>query len=200
MEIVIFLSSVTATECRWLGVFVDFLSEKGVRRSYKALGMWFFLPWLSEASMILSDWTLVVFSWERLRVILSPFRFGFLQRVATARILIVVIVILSLACFMHEFAYAYCNWVNRPSGPSYNPTAYAWVHSWHRLHNLALLVVRIFTFVLILIPGVILIAFLARQRQSEFVERVARKTQGIRETCQHRPASLCRNTESTSSC
>ncbi|XP_055344883.1 uncharacterized protein LOC129592788 [Paramacrobiotus metropolitanus] len=138
------------------------------------IGVPLLLPWFLDASMMLADWILVVFSWERLLVIVSPFRFGFLQRVSTARIIIVLLAILSLACYMHDFTTNYITLMNDLTDkPDSNKPHYGypnWQEFWDLVDANALIAVRILTFLLILIPSVILVAFLARHRRSEFGE------------------------------
>ncbi|XP_055344983.1 uncharacterized protein LOC129592865 [Paramacrobiotus metropolitanus] len=131
-----------------------------------------FLPWFSDASMSLSDWILAVFSWERLLVILSPFRFRFLQRVFTARLIIVPLVILSLACYVYDFAGNYCMYsytlYEMERNPPWTCSQVITSRSWWPLDRRAHAAVHVLIFLLILIPSVFLIAFLARQRHSEF--------------------------------
>ncbi|XP_055344989.1 uncharacterized protein LOC129592873 [Paramacrobiotus metropolitanus] len=148
-------------DIRWLSL-PDFLSDQAVvaiclSPEYISSGANLVLPWFSNASMILADWIMVVFSWERLLVILSPFRYGFLQRVVTARIIIVALVIFSLASYMYEFAANY-DFIERPE----------WLSEWAEQNQVALIAARILTFLLILIPSIILIIILARHQKSEF--------------------------------
>ncbi|XP_055339290.1 uncharacterized protein LOC129588898 [Paramacrobiotus metropolitanus] len=125
-----------------------------------------FVPWFGDTSMNLSDWILVVFSWERLLVVMSPFRFEFLQCVLTARLVIIFLVVLSLASFVFDFVHHYFPYMHDFSRPVDDTPQ--WFLPWLKINKMGLIGMRVLTFLLILIPSVILIAFLARYRRSEF--------------------------------
>ncbi|XP_055339190.1 uncharacterized protein LOC129588824 isoform X2 [Paramacrobiotus metropolitanus] len=152
---------------RWCGL-IEFLPTEGLGY-YHLRGLSTpILSWFCEAAMSLSDWILVVFSWERLLIIVSPFRFGFLQRVLAARLIIVVLVILSLACYAFRFVKGYI--FETVHDYHVLQSVYGWHFIWERVDNTALVVVKILTFLLILVPNVILIAFLVRQQRSSIGE------------------------------
>ncbi|XP_055344882.1 uncharacterized protein LOC129592787 [Paramacrobiotus metropolitanus] len=128
------------------------------------------VPWLVETSMWLSDWILVVFSWERLLVILSPLRFRWLQRVSVAHIAILVLLILSLLFNMIDFVVNYADPHIQSYGARYGIDAdksVGWIHQWLSVHATAKVAMRLLTFLLVLIPTFGLIGFLAYYRQSE---------------------------------
>ncbi|XP_055349196.1 uncharacterized protein LOC129596061 isoform X2 [Paramacrobiotus metropolitanus] len=97
--------------------------------------------WGEAACMRLSDWILVAFSWERLLIIISPFRFDFLQR--------------------HSVYYA--NQQYDFSTPLDNA---AWLTSWGRVYNTAQVFVQLLTFFLVLLPSIVLIIFIRRRRSA----------------------------------
>ncbi|XP_055344990.1 uncharacterized protein LOC129592874 [Paramacrobiotus metropolitanus] len=69
--------------------------------------------------MWLSDWVLVMFSWERLLVILCPLRLRCLQRVTVARIAILILLMLSLSFNMVDFVVNYEDPHNHMIGARY---------------------------------------------------------------------------------
>ncbi|XP_055346544.1 uncharacterized protein LOC129594026 [Paramacrobiotus metropolitanus] len=152
----------------WLGL-PDFLSKPEMSIDFRLTSTKLLRPWFSNTSMGVSDWILVVFSWERLLVISSPFRFRFLQCVLAARVIMVVLFALALSCYAFDVVKAYCfsfsgymdpvEYVFKPPG---------WFLPWDAVHYKAIPAVRILTFLLILVPSVILIVFLVCQRRSEF--------------------------------
>ncbi|XP_055344895.1 uncharacterized protein LOC129592801 isoform X2 [Paramacrobiotus metropolitanus] len=140
------------------------------------------VPWLDDASMWLSDWVLVMFSWERLLVILCPFHFRSLQRVTVARIVILILLVLSLLFNMINFAVNYEEPHKHMIGARYgfdSDGSSSWVRQWLSFHAKAKISVRLLTFLLILLPNCVLIGFLAYSRQSE-ISRM-RATPNVRE-------------------
>ncbi|XP_055344917.1 uncharacterized protein LOC129592817 [Paramacrobiotus metropolitanus] len=128
------------------------------------------VPWMDDASMWLSDWILVMFSWERLLVILCPFHFRSLQRVTVARIAILILLVLSLSFNMVNFVVNYEDPHNHMIGARYgfdSDGSLSWIRQWFAFHAKAMIIVRLLTFLLILIPNCILIGFLAYYRQTE---------------------------------
>ncbi|XP_055352773.1 uncharacterized protein LOC129598757 isoform X2 [Paramacrobiotus metropolitanus] len=123
--------------------------------------------WGQQACMRWSDWVLVAFSMERSLTIINPYRLEPLQRVATAQIITAFLLILSLAygmfAFVKRYLY-YIHWINDISAKLDN--APAWYPGWDEVDSAAKVIVQIVTFLLILIPSVILIVFLARHRKS----------------------------------
>ncbi|XP_055345283.1 uncharacterized protein LOC129593120 [Paramacrobiotus metropolitanus] len=162
---VMMIGTAIADLLAWLGL-AYFLSDE---RPGLTGGAAVILPWFTDASMTLSDWILVVFSWERLLVISNPFRFAFLQRVVTARCLIVVLAALSFACHMASFAMRYDLFIfnlHSTAGSFYSSPL--WLQEWDVVDRKGLVAVPLLTFLLILIPSVILIIFLMGQRRFEF--------------------------------
>ncbi|XP_055344955.1 uncharacterized protein LOC129592847 [Paramacrobiotus metropolitanus] len=149
----------------WLGLWM-FWSDERINGNFGNRFDNLIIPWFSEATMCLSDWILVVFSWERLLVCLSVYRFGFLQRVVTARVLIVVLLVLSLACYSFEFVQYYFLYTHDFTSPVIIPDPW-WVNEWRRINRLGLIVMRMLTFLLILIPSAMLILLISRQRRSD---------------------------------
>ncbi|XP_055353145.1 uncharacterized protein LOC129599037, partial [Paramacrobiotus metropolitanus] len=152
----------------WLGL-TSFFGDRGVGEDMQNVtaGGVIFVSWVLDVSMNLSDWILVIFSWERLLVIMSPFRFRFLQLVSVARFTIVVLTVLSLALYSFDLAPICCVSLNNPimSFPAHYPE---WYTVWDSINTKGLIAVRILTFLLILIPTVSLIVFLAYHRRSKF--------------------------------
>ncbi|XP_055344979.1 uncharacterized protein LOC129592862 isoform X2 [Paramacrobiotus metropolitanus] len=144
------------------------------------------VPWLDDVSMWLSDWVLVAFSWERLLVIISPFRFQWLQRVSVARINILILLVLSLAMNMFNFVVNYEGPHYHLIGARYGADATSgesmkWFRQWHVLHEKAKIIVRLMTFLLILIPSCTLILFLAVHRRSLVAKMRVAQTAGNNE-------------------
>ncbi|XP_055344984.1 uncharacterized protein LOC129592866 [Paramacrobiotus metropolitanus] len=135
------------------------------------------VPWLDDASMWLSDWVLVMFSWERLLVILCPLRLRCLQRVTVARIAILILLMLSLSFNMVDFVVNYEDPHNHMIGARYGFDSLFgiqrsggflfWVRQWLLVHAKAKIIVRLLTFLLILVPNCVLIGFLVYYRQSK---------------------------------
>ncbi|XP_055337484.1 uncharacterized protein LOC129587640 [Paramacrobiotus metropolitanus] len=143
------LSSIFKTE---LGAWVE-LNQDGIQAANCLLqgGQLTF--------MYLSDWILVVFAMERLLILVSPFRFGFLQRPTAARtivaILTVVSLLYSLFLYVQGFvAFTVSDWPK-------------WILTWSNIQRVADIVSVPVTFFLILLPSAALIIFLAHQRKSE---------------------------------
>ncbi|XP_055344914.1 uncharacterized protein LOC129592816 [Paramacrobiotus metropolitanus] len=154
----------------WLGLST-FLPDTGMDVHISITVNSLIVPWFSEAAMCLSDWILVVFTWERLLVFLSTFRFGFLQSVLTARVVIVLLTILSLACYAFEFITHYYDYTFDYLGAYQSGIFPAWIRTKTRIHEMGIniqFVLRLLPLPLILVPSIILIALITRQRRSEF--------------------------------
>ncbi|XP_055353135.1 uncharacterized protein LOC129599029 [Paramacrobiotus metropolitanus] len=153
----------------WCGS-ISFWSDHSL--DFKAgmtIGADIFLRWFTNASMNLSDWILIVFSWERLLVIVSPFRFRFLQLVSVARIVIVVLAVLSLGMYTHDLSPICC--LNLTDDATHLTAKFYWQHvdyTWTVVTEISLVAVRILTFSLILISTIALIVFLAYHHRSKF--------------------------------
>ncbi|XP_055354344.1 uncharacterized protein LOC129599995 [Paramacrobiotus metropolitanus] len=111
--------------------------------------------WGQEACMFTSDWLLVMFSLERLLIIISPFRL--LQRI-----------------FLYHHNYDRCITTHcrifkydlykaRAKRP-------AWLRHWEQVQNPAEVVVSLLVFFVILTINVALIVFLARHRRSKLAQ------------------------------
>ncbi|XP_055354395.1 uncharacterized protein LOC129600034 [Paramacrobiotus metropolitanus] len=135
----------------WCGLF-EFLPWEDIGNSLDSARFFTdILRWFGNAGMSLSDWILVVFSWERLFVIVDPFRFGFLQRVLAARIVIALLVMLSLACYVLEIVGGYIWWFT--DCEVFN--ASEWLSAWYEINRRALIAVKLLIFLLILLISVI---------------------------------------------
>ncbi|XP_055357875.1 uncharacterized protein LOC129602755 [Paramacrobiotus metropolitanus] len=109
--------------------------------------------------MSLSDWILVAFSFERLLILVSPFRFGFLQRPTAARIIIAVLTVVSLVFSLFQYMKGYVAFTAA--------TVPEWLVSWSNIQRVADMIGVPLTFFLILLPSVALIIFLTKQRKSD---------------------------------
>ncbi|XP_055349197.1 uncharacterized protein LOC129596061 isoform X3 [Paramacrobiotus metropolitanus] len=122
--------------------------------------------WGEAACMRLSDWILVAFSWERLLIIISPFRFDFLQRVRTARTIVLTLFSFSVLFGVYivvQHSVYYANQQYDFSTPLDNA---AWLTSWGRVYNTAQVFVQLLTFFLVLLPSIVLIIFIRRRRSA----------------------------------
>ncbi|XP_055355744.1 uncharacterized protein LOC129601034 [Paramacrobiotus metropolitanus] len=136
-------------------------NQAGIKLSYGITA------WSQFSLMRLADWILVAFSWERLLIILSPFRLDFLQRNSTAQIISCILLVLALLDSMLTFVDGYFKFnflQTRVEIP-------AWVARWRFQNDIAEVVVTLLTFLLILIPSAFLIGFLARYRRSTISQK-----------------------------
>ncbi|XP_055352724.1 uncharacterized protein LOC129598718 isoform X2 [Paramacrobiotus metropolitanus] len=139
--------------------------------------------WFQQICMHCSDWILVAFSWERLLIIISPFRFRLLQRVSTAWIIIAILCLVALPIGVFQFvsSYEYLYYVHRADDIRH-PTSSApvWFNRWLKIDGEATVIVQIVTFILILMPSVCLIVFLGRQHQSTISQMRLQQLQSAR--------------------
>ncbi|XP_055344881.1 uncharacterized protein LOC129592785 isoform X2 [Paramacrobiotus metropolitanus] len=124
---------------------------------------------IATAVADLASLILVVFSWERLLVILSPLRFRWLQRVSVAHIIILILLILSFLLNMIDFVVNYADPHILAYGARFGIDAdksVGWIHQWLSVHATAKIVARLLTFLLVLIPTGGVIIFLTYYRRS----------------------------------
>ncbi|XP_055348673.1 uncharacterized protein LOC129595639 [Paramacrobiotus metropolitanus] len=122
--------------------------------------------WFQQICMQCSDWILVAFSWERLLIVISPFRFRPLQRVSTAWIIIAILLVVALPIGVFPFVGSYLYYADRIDDVLHPTRAPVWFTRWLKMDGASTVIVQIVTFILILIPSVCLIVFLSRQHRS----------------------------------
>ncbi|XP_055353122.1 neuromedin-U receptor 1-like isoform X2 [Paramacrobiotus metropolitanus] len=145
----------------WFGLII-FWSDLMLGWSWHHVttGVAIFLPWFMEASVNLSDWLLVI---------MNPFRFRFLQRVSVARFVIVVLTVLSMTLHMVYLAAMCCvSSLTEDSSTGLPEHFPEWAMVWNSFNTRAQIAVRILTFLLILVPTIGLIIFLAHHQRSKF--------------------------------
>ncbi|XP_055344733.1 uncharacterized protein LOC129592670 [Paramacrobiotus metropolitanus] len=126
--------------------------------------------WAQETLLHLCDWTLIVFSLERLLAITQPFSIKWLQSARTARIVIVVLFVLSMAFAVNNYVAGWYPWMY-----SIMPE---WLADWSAVQDKAEMVVTCINFFGLLIINLLVIAAIRRQHLSDIGQQRAAQTAG----------------------
>ncbi|XP_055342531.1 uncharacterized protein LOC129591044 [Paramacrobiotus metropolitanus] len=179
----------------WSGVFMYIWNTSSVLHTTYASdlaklqlyysGRCYFL-WAQEWSIQFCDWTLIVFSLERLLAVLYPFRFRWLQAAWLSRLLIVAVFLLTGALTVFSFVIDYIRW--RHDAWTDDARLPAWVRSWRSLQGTAELTIFLCKFFGLFLINAIVIVALRRQQQTEVGRmRLERCSSAARE---HRQTTL----------
>ncbi|XP_055352740.1 uncharacterized protein LOC129598731 [Paramacrobiotus metropolitanus] len=137
--------------------------------------------WFQQVCMHCSDWMLVAFSWERLLIIINPFRFGPLQRVSTAWVIIAILFLVALPTGVFQFVISYLYYsFDHKDDLVYLTNPPSWIIRWSKIDGPATVIVQLVTFILILVPSLGLILFLSRQHRSTIGQMRLQQTQSSR--------------------
>ncbi|XP_055351833.1 uncharacterized protein LOC129598103 [Paramacrobiotus metropolitanus] len=124
--------------------------------------------WLQETSIHLADWILVVFSLERLLVIIRPFRFERLQHLCVARVVVIILIISSGLFRLYDLvSNVYCSKNDAAKITCPRPQ---WLLDWKSLQDPADVCMSLLIFFLITTENIVLMGFISRKQHSDIAK------------------------------